>query len=88
MPNASGHDEFSPLPIEDVEACLEAVGLSEYGNRSEIRQRSVGKIKLEVNEGRITVTVDRPVRIVIRTNDALAELQQILASMQAKGLKA
>lgn len=86
--NAPAHDEYSPLPIEDVETCLESVGLSEYGNRSEVRQRSVGKIKLEVSEGRITVTVDRPVRIVIKTNDALAELQQILASMQAKGLKA
>ncbi|MCC6910147.1 MAG: hypothetical protein IT430_19620 [Phycisphaerales bacterium] len=87
-PSASPHDDYSPLPIEDVEACLESVGLSEYGSRSEVRQRSVGNIKLEVNEGRITVTVDRPVRIVIRTNNALAELQQISASMQAKGLKA
>jgi hypothetical protein len=81
-------DEYSPMPIEEVEACLEAVGLSVYGTRSEVRQRTVGKIKLEVSDGKITVTVDRPVRIVIKTAEALSELQQILASMQEKGLKA
>lgn len=81
-------DEYSPMPIEEVEACLDAVGLSEYGTRSEVRQRTVGKIKLEVSDGKITVTVDRPVRIVIKTAEALSELQQILSSMQEKGLKA
>lgn len=81
-------DEYSPMPIEDVEACLESVGLSDYGTRSEVRQRTVGKIKLEVTDGKITVTVDRPVRIVIRTAEALSELQEIVASMQKKGLKA
>lgn len=81
-------NEYSPMPVEEVEACLESVGLSEYGTRSEVDQRTVGKIKLEVSDGKITVTVDRPVRIVIKTAEALSELQQILASMQSKGLKA
>lgn len=81
-------DEYSPMPVAEVEACLEAVGLSEYGTRCEVRQRTVGRIKLEVSDGKITVTVDRPIRIVIKTAEALSELQQILASMQEKGLKA
>lgn len=81
-------DEYSPMPIEEVEACLEAVGLSEFGARCELRQRSVGRIKLQVGDGKITVEVDRPIRIVIKTGDALTELQKILASMQEKGLKA
>lgn len=81
-------DEYSPMPVAEVEACLEAVGLSEYGTRCEVRQRTVGRIKLEVSDGKITVTVDRPIRIVIETAEALSELQQILASMQEKGLKA
>jgi len=81
-------DEYSPMPIEEVEACVDAVGLSEYGSRCEVRQRAVGRIKLQVGDGKITIEVDRPIRIVVRTGDALTELQKILASMQEKGLKA
>lgn len=34
-----------------------------------------------------TVEIDRPIRIVIRPQDLLGELPEILAAMKSKGLK-
>lgn len=80
-------DEFAPLPIADVEASLDAVGLSAYRDRSDVKQRATGKFKLTVGDGKITVEIDRPIRIVIRPHDLMGELSEILTCMQAKGLK-
>lgn len=80
-------DDFATLPIEEVESALDAVGLSEYRDRSDVKQRATGKFKLTVGDGKITVEIDRPIRIVIRPHDLLGELPEILAAMKSKGLK-
>lgn len=80
-------DDFATLPIEEVESALDAVGLSNYRDRSDVKQRASGKFKLTVGDGKITVEIDRPIRIVIRPQDLLGELPEILAAMKSKGLK-
>jgi len=81
-------EEYAVLPLEEVETCLEAVGLSDYRERAEVRQRATGTFKLTVSEGKITIEIDRPIRIVINPDDLMGELPLILKAMQQKGLKA
>jgi hypothetical protein len=86
-PTGSVEDDFATLPIEAVESALEAVGLSAYRDRSDVKQSATGTFKLNVGDGRITVLIDRPIRIVIRPHDLMTELQEILSALNERGLK-
>jgi hypothetical protein len=80
-------DEYAVLAPEDVDSHLEAVGLGEYRDRSDVRQRTTGTFKLTVSDGKVTVEISRPVQIVIKPQDLITELPAILSAMKQKGFQ-
>lgn len=45
-------DHFTPMPLEEVESALESFGLGSYAGRSEVSQRSSGKVELKLADGK------------------------------------
>jgi hypothetical protein len=86
--NVPAPDQFTPMPLEEVDSALESFGLASYRDRSELSQRNSGKVELKVADGKITVEIQRPVRVTIRANDLMADLPAILQSLKQKGFEA
>ena len=76
------------MPLEEVDSALESFGLSSYRDRSEVSQRNSGKIELKVADGKITVEIQRPVRVAIRASNLMTDLPEILQSLKQKGFEA
>jgi len=86
--NVPSPDQFTPVPLEEVDSALESFGLASYRDRSELSQRNSGKVELKIAEGKITVEVQRPVRVTIRAADLMADVPAILQLLKAKGFEA
>lgn len=87
-PFSPAPDQFAPMPLEEVDSALESFGLSSYRDRSEVSQRNSGKIELKVADGKITVEIQRPVRVAIRASNLMTDLPEILQSLKQKGFEA
>lgn len=81
-------DGYAIMPLEEVEAYLESVGLEDYRERSEVSQRTTGTFRLAASEGKVTVEIDRPVRIVIKAQDLVTDLPAIVSALKQRGFKA
>lgn len=81
-------DGFINMPLEEVQAVLRSVGLDAYYGRGEVSQHSTGKFRLAAGEGKITVEIDRPIRICVKSQDLLADLPAILSALKENGFKA
>jgi hypothetical protein len=53
-----------------------------------VSQRSAGEIAINMADGKITVEVRRPVRVVITATNMLSDVTEILKALQSKGFKA
>lgn len=81
-------DGYAIMPLEEVAAYLESIGLDGYRERSEVSQRTTGTFRLAAGDGRVTVEIDRPVRIVIKAQDLVADLPAIVTALKQRGFKA
>jgi hypothetical protein len=84
----SPEDQWVIVPPHDIGALLDGVGLAAYQDRSDVSQRSAGEFTVNMADGKITIEVRRPVRVVIKTTNMLADVTEILKALQSKGFKA
>ena len=80
--------EFSLIPIDEAENVLSSLGLSGYRDRCELYQVSSGRIGLTTGAGSVTIEVQRPVRITIRTGDVLSDLVELVSILKERGYQA
>jgi hypothetical protein len=71
----------------DIGSVLDALGLTSFQDRSDVSQRSSGEVAINLADGKIVVEVRRPVRVVIKTSNMLADVTEVLKSLQSKGFK-
>ncbi len=81
-------DQWVIVPNDDTGSLLDGLGLSVYQQRSDVSQRAAGEIAINMADGKITVEVRRPMRVVIRTTNMLEDVTDILKALQSKGFKA
>ncbi|MCC6427342.1 MAG: hypothetical protein IT435_11045 [Phycisphaerales bacterium] len=81
-------DGYAIMPLEEVETYLESIGLGDYRERSEVSQRTAGTFRLAAGDGKVTVEIDRPVRIVIKAQDLVEDLPAIVKALKQQGFKA
>jgi len=82
-------EQYAVLPADEVDDLLDGAGLTEFKQRSEVRQRATGRFTLEVGEGgRITIEITRPIRITVKPENLIADLPRILEALNQKGLQA
>lgn len=84
----SPEDQWVIVPPHDIGTLLDGVGLAAYQDRSDVSQRSAGEFTVNMADGKITIEVRRPVRVVIKTTNMLADVTDILKALQSKGFKA
>jgi hypothetical protein len=84
----SPEDQWVIVPPHDICALLDGVGLAAYQDRCDVAQRSSGEFTVNMADGKITMEVRRPVRVVIKTRNMLADVTEILKALQSKGFKA
>jgi len=83
----SSEDQWVIVPPTDVTALLDGFGLSGYQDRCDVSQRSAGEVAINMADGKITIDVRRPVRVVIKTTNLL-DVTEVLKALQSKGFKA
>jgi len=74
-------------PNEEA-AVLEGLGLTSYQGRSAISLKSSGDVAINMADGKITVEVRRPTRVVITSGDLLADITDVIKALKSKGFKA
>jgi hypothetical protein len=84
----SSDDQWVIVPPNDICSLLDGLGLTLYQDRCDVSQRAAGDIAINMADGKITVEVRRPLRVVIRTSNMLADVPEILKALQNKGFKA
>jgi hypothetical protein len=80
-------DQWVIVPPIEVTSLLDGFGLSAYQDRCDVSQRSAGEVAINMADGKITIDVRRPVRVVIKTTNLL-DVTEILKALQSKGFKA
>lgn len=80
-------DQWVIVPPTEATSLLDGFGLSAYQDRCDVSQRSAGEVAISMADGKITIDVRRPVRVVIKTTNLL-DVTEILKSLQSKGFKA
>jgi hypothetical protein len=83
----SAEDQWVIVPPVEVTSLLDGFGLSAYQDRCDVSQRSAGDVAINMADGKITIDVRRPVRVVIKTSNLL-DVTEILKALQSKGFKA
>lgn len=66
---------------------LETFGLAAYAGRAEVAQKSSGQVAQSFADGRITLEIRRPIRVVVRTSDLLVDLPEIVKALRQKGFE-
>lgn len=83
----TAEEQWVIVPPHELTALLEGFGLSGYQNRCDVSQQSAGEVAINMAEGKITLEVRRPVRVVIKSTNLL-DVTEILKALQSKGFKA
>jgi hypothetical protein len=83
----STEDQWVIVPPVEVTSLLDGFGLSSYRDRCDVSQRSAGEVAINMADGKITIDVRRPVRVVIKTANLL-DVTEILKALQSKGFRA
>lgn len=78
---------YLPIPLDEAESILDSYGLAELRDRAELAQRTAGAVTVNMAAGRITIEVQRPIRIAVRTNDVLVDLPEIVRALRQKGFQ-
>ncbi len=81
-------DQWVMVSTNDIGSLLDNLGLTTYQDRCDVSQRSAGEIAINMADGKITVEVRRPVRVVITATNMLSDVTEILKALQSKGFKA
>lgn len=81
-------DQWIIVEPNAIDALLVGLGLNQYQDRCDVSQRAAGEIAINMVDGKITVEVRRPLRVVIKTSNMLMDVTDILKALQSKGFKA
>ncbi len=81
-------DSFEVMPADESDEFLDATGLDEFKQRTEVRRQTTGRYSLTVGDGgKITIEITRPIQITLRPENLVSDLPKILEAMQHKGLR-
>lgn len=80
-------DGYAIMPLEEVEAYLDSVGLGDYQGRGEVSQQTAGIFRLSVSGEKITVEIDRPIKVVIKAQDLAVDLTAIVTALKQRGFR-
>lgn len=84
----SADSQWIIVAPDDVGSILDGLGLTQYAGRCDVSQQSAGDVAITMADGKITVEVRRPVRVAIQTSNMLADVSDVLRSLESKGFKA
>lgn len=87
QPAVATPDQWVIVAPDDTGSLLDGFGLTAYQDRCDVSQLAAGEITINMADGKITVEVRRPVRVVIKTSNMLDDVTAILKALQAKGFK-
>jgi hypothetical protein len=86
-PAESPDDQWVIFPPDEIGSLLDGLGLTSYSERCDVSQRAAGEIAINMADKKITIELRRPQRVVIRTDDMLADVTVILKALKSKGFK-
>lgn len=84
----SPDDQWVLVSPNDEASVLDGLGLTQYQGKCGITQKSSGDVAISMADGRITVEVRRPTRVVITPTNMLADVTEVIKALQSKGFKA
>jgi len=79
--------DFIQVPLDETAPILDGLGLGEFRDRATLRQRSSGAVSVSMVGGKISVEMQRPLRIEIQTDDVLIDLPGIVRALRLKGFE-
>jgi len=86
-PAESPDAQWVIFPPNEIGSLLDGLGLTSYSERCDVSQRAAGEIAINMADRKITIELRRPQRVVIRTDDMLADVTEILKALKSKGFK-
>lgn len=86
--HASNTDQWVIVAPNEIGSLLDGLGLTSYQGRCDVAQKSAGDLSVNMADGKITVEVRRPIRVVIKPDNYLEDLTTIIKALQSKGFKA
>lgn len=84
----SSDDQWVLVSPNDEAGVLDGLGLGQYQGRCGITQKSSGDVTIIMADGKITIEVRRPTRVVVTPTNMLADVTEIMKALQSKGFKA
>jgi hypothetical protein len=87
-PSEASGGQWVVVSLNEEAAMLDGLGLTQYQGRCGISQKSSGDVAINVADGKITIEVRRPTRVVITPNNVLTDITEIIKALQSKGFKA
>jgi len=78
--------DFEVVGGDQASELLATFGLADFAGRAEVGQKVSGKVAQSFENGQLVLVVNRPVRVMIRSEDILLDFPEIVKAMRAKGL--
>ena len=86
-PAKTPDEQWVLISPNDEAGVLDSLGLTQYQGRSGITQKSSGDVTISMADGKITIEVRRPTRVVVTPTNMLADVTEIMKALQSKGFK-
>lgn len=77
--------DFAQVPLDEAESTLEGLGLSAFRDRAGLYQRSSGAVAVSMTGGTITIEMQRPLRVEVKSDDVLIDFPEIVRALRQKG---
>lgn len=79
--------DFSQVPLDEAETALDGLGLSAFRDRAGLYQKSSGAVAVSMTGGKITIEMQRPLRVEVRSDDVLIDFPEIVRALRQKGFE-
>jgi hypothetical protein len=78
--------DFVQVPLDAAATVLSRLGLDAFVERALLYQQSTGAVSVSMSGGKITIELEQPLRVEVRSNDVLIDLPEIVRALRLKGL--
>jgi hypothetical protein len=79
--------DFAQVPLDEAESALDGLGLSAFRDRAGLYQKSSGAVAVSMTGGKITIDMQRPLRVEVRSDDVLIDFPEIVRALRQKGFE-
>jgi hypothetical protein len=79
--------DFAQVPLDEAESTLDGLGLSTFRDRAGLYQKSSGAVAVSMTGGKITIEMQRPLRVEVRSDDVLIDFPEIVRALRQKGFE-